>query len=339
MISAAAVMLTVAVVTALGTISLGVREKMGAELRQYGANMIVTEPSGGLIDLAAARDIRAATEHLLGSAFHVYGMSSIKGKRVEIIGMDVTTAAGYRLTGQLPRSGSELMVGINLKDALGIAPGNSLLFDGQRMPFRVSALFEKGSDQDNALILPLEAAQALLGAQGVSAVLLNADSRRINDVEASLRGRYPGLQVKTLRQVAVAEVRILGRVQLLMLLVTGVVLLSSIITLGSTMGANVIERMEEIGLMKAIGASRSDIRRFFVSESALAGLSGAVAGFLAGILAAEAVARTAFGSFVQVSPLLFPGAIALGVMIAVASTYFPVRDAMNAAPAEILRGE
>jgi len=117
------------------------------------------------------------------------------------------------------------------------------------------------------------------------------------------------------------------------------VLFSSVIALGSTMGANVIERMEEIGLMKAIGATPGDIRKFFMSEAALAGLAGSLGGCLAGVLAAEAVSRTAFGSYVPLSMLVVPGAFVLGISIAMLSTYFPVRDAMKVAPASILRGE
>ena len=57
-LSAAAVMLAVSVVTALATISLGVREKIGAELKQYGANMIVTRPDGLPIAPADADAVR-----------------------------------------------------------------------------------------------------------------------------------------------------------------------------------------------------------------------------------------------------------------------------------------
>ena len=49
LIASSAVTLTVAVVSALVMLSLGVRDKIGAELKQYGANMIVTGRSGGEI--------------------------------------------------------------------------------------------------------------------------------------------------------------------------------------------------------------------------------------------------------------------------------------------------
>ena len=105
------------------------------------------------------------------------------------------------------------------------------------------------------------------------------------------------------------------------------------------MGANVIERREEIGLMKALGATRADIRRFFLSEALLAGFFGACAGYLFGVAVAEAVSVKAFGSYVPVNLLVVVAAVASGMVISAVSTYFPVRDAMRYNPAVILRGE
>jgi putative ABC transport system permease protein len=263
----------------------------------------------------------------------------ISGMSVEIIGAEHAKMTGYRLQGAVPREANELMIGAILKSALKMKPGDRARFAGSPVEYQVTALFEKGSDEDSAIVMPIEGARRLLGVEGSSAILLNTDNALLKEVAAAIHERWPDLDVKTLRQVAVAEERILGRIQLLMLLVTGVVLFSAAVALGSTMTATVIERLEEIGLMKAIGASPSDIRRFFSTEAALAGLAGSAGGFLAGVLAAEAISRAAFGSFVAVHPLVAPGAILLGVAIAVGATAVPVRDAMKVVPARILRGE
>jgi putative ABC transport system permease protein len=338
LIASSAVALTVAVVSALAMLSLGVRDKIGAELKQYGANMIVTGRSGGEIDAETAAAIRGMGAAIKDSAVQVYGAMTVKGMVVEVMGMEPGKMSGFRLHGVLPKAPGEMMVGINLRDLLKVKQGDALAVPGNGS-YRVAAVFEKGPDEDSMLVMSLEDAQRALGITGVSAVLLNADTKRLNEVEEWVRQRHPSLQVKTLKQVAVAEERILGRVQLLMLLVTAVVLFSSVIALGSTMGANVIERMEEIGLMKSLGATRKDIRNFFMAEAGAAGLGGALAGYLAGVIAAEAVSRTAFGSFVPVNLPVMPGAMLLGVVIAVVSTYLPVRNAMKVVPAQILRGE
>lgn len=339
LIASSAVMLTVSVVSALVMLSLGVRDKIGAELKRYGANMIVTDRAGKEIDAATADAVRRMGEAVKDSAVQVYGAALVQDVSIEVMGMESGKMSGFRLYGALPKEPGEVMAGINLKDVLKVKQGSTLTMDGDKGSYRVTALFEKGPDEDSTIVMPIDGARQLLGIAGASAILLNADTQRLKDVEEWIRKHYPALAVKTLKQVAVAEERILGRVQLLMLLVTGVVLLSSIIALGSTMGANVIERMEEIGLMKSIGATRIDIRDFFMAEAGLAGLGGAAAGYLGGVVAAEAVSKTAFGSFVPVDFFLMPGALFLGIFIAVLSTYFPVRNAMKVVPAQILRGE
>ncbi|MDH4161396.1 MAG: FtsX-like permease family protein [Nitrospirota bacterium] len=338
-LSSSAVLLSVMVVTALVTVSLGVREKIGAELKRYGANMIVTHGEGQLIPGAVAQEVRGLSPAIKDAASQLYGSAMLRQTAVEIVGIEPGKMAGYRVAGSLPAGPSELMVGVNLREAIKVKQGGTIAFDGHSGEFTISAFFEKGPDDDSTIVLTLAGAQKLLAMDGVSAVLLNADSARLLEVERRVRERWPFLEVKTLKQVAVAEERILGRIQLLMLLVTVVVLFSSMVALGSTMGANVIERMEEIGLMKAIGATRGDIRSFFMAEAALAGLTGSLAGYGGGVLAAEAVSRTAFGSFVPLNVLVIPGALVLGMVIAIAATYIPVRGAMKVVPARILRGE
>jgi len=302
--------------------------------------MIVTDKAGKEIPSSVADEIRGLREFVKDASFQIYGTAVVKGGAIEIIGAEPGKMTGYRVYGRLPKSADELMVGVNLKDLLKAAQGDKLRIEGPASEdFTVTAVFEKGSDEDSAIVIPLVGAQKLLAMTGVSAVLLNADTERLREGESEIQRRYPFLGVKTLRQVAVAEERVLGRIQLLMLMVTGVVLFSSVIALGSTMGANVIERMEEIGLMKSIGATQDDIRKFFATEAALAGLVGALSGFLAGVVAAEIVSKTAFGSFIPVNIFIAPFAVFLGVFIAVVATYLPVRDAMKVVPAQILRGE
>jgi putative ABC transport system permease protein len=338
-LSASAVMLTVLVVTALVTITVGIRTKMAAQLRSYGANMMVTDRQGGFIAPDVVERIGALSPAIRDATPQVYGAVPSPYGTVEIVGVDPRTMTEYRITGAPPRSDDEVMVGGNVKDALRAAPGGRLVLGEPLREFRVTALFERGTDDDGTVVLSLSAAQRLLGVTGVSAVLLRGDSGSLAAIEEAVLAAYPALRARTLRQVAVAEERILGKIQLLMLAVTAVILLSSAVALGSTMAANVLERSTEIGLLKAIGATRQDIRNFFLAEATLAGLCGAGAGYFAGIAAAEAVSRTAFGSYI-VPDLLTPVlALVLGVAVALIATYVPVRDAMRVVPALILRGE
>lgn len=335
-IASVAVVLAVSVVTALVTLSTGMREKIGQELEQYGANMIVVDRGGRAMAMDDAVAVRTISPHIRGSAFELYGAAELHGATFEVIGIEPGKAAGFRIEGEPPRKSDELMVGINLKDA--VSGSRTVAFDNG-MAFVVTGVFQKGPEQDSSFVMTIEGAQRFLGIRGVSAVLLNVDPGSFSAVEEAVAASFPGLEVKRLRQVAVAAERVLGKIELLMMLVTVVVLLSSFVALGSTMGANVIERREEIGLMKALGATRADIRRFFLSEALLAGFFGAVAGYVLGIVVAEAVSVKAFGSYVPVSVRVVVASVVSGMIISAVSTYFPVRDAMRFNPAAILRGE
>lgn len=337
-LSVSAVFLAVSIVSALITLTAGVRGKLGSDLRAYGANMIVTDSSGGVIDWEVSRKVAGFSAAVQGASPRVFGTVALEGRWVEVIGMETTDMAGYRVTGRTPSAEGEAMIGADLAAVLHAGPGRELVFaDGKRVTAR--GVFERGPDEDAAVVLPLRDAAELLGAKGVSAILLNADVRSHGSLETGIRAAFPSLRARSVRQVAVAEERFLTKVQLLMTAVTAVVLFSAVIALGSAMGANVIERTGEIGVLKALGAAPLDIARFFVSEAALSGLAGGLGGWLAGIALAELISWTAFGSLIPVTPLGLPVALAVGVPLAVLSTILPVREAMRLAPAEILRGE
>lgn len=337
-LAAAAVFLGASIVSALVTLSAGVRERIGAELTSYGANMIVTDASGGTIDWADAERVQRYSDDIRNASLRIFGTVAVSGRWVEVIGMEPSGMAAYRVSGTAPAAADEAMIGTDISTILGIKTGDELLFDGGRR-LAVRGIFESGSDEDKAVVMPLRTAADLLGIEGAHAVLLNADAGRLNALEAAIRGAFPSLAVKTVRQVARAEEALLSKMQTLMLVVTAVVLFSSVIALGSTMGANVIERTGEIGVLKALGATRQDIAKFFLSEAALSGFFGAFAGWLCGVATAEIVSRAAFGSYIPVTLNGLLAALAVGLPLGVLATLLPVRSAMRMVPAEILRGE
>lgn len=342
LIASASVTLAVSVITAMAAVSFGIRGKLGGEMKSYGANIIVSQPSGGYLGSEAVKAI-SGLRHAEDVTGQVYGRGISNGKDIEIIGLepDSLKGRGWRFTGSLPQKRGELLAGTNLRDALKLTLGQTITVSSEnRIEFVVSGFFEKGGAEDSALILSIPDAWDLLGLSGkLSVVLLRGESGRLESVAAGIREILPDASVKTLRQVALPEESMLGKIQLLMVLVTAVVLLPAIVSVAGTIGANVFERREEIGLMKALGADKSGIAVFYFAESAIIGFTGGTAGFLLGCLSAEAVSKGAFNSLIGI-PLYLPvSAIAMGLIIAVASGHFPVRETIRHNAAVLLRGE
>jgi len=123
-------------------------------------------------------------------------------------------------------------------------------------------------------------------------------------------------------------------------------ILASIFGIINTQYISVLERTQQIGLMKALGARKKDIARLFRYEAAWVGFLGGVAGTALALLAGFAnplIAQT-LGLEKDVELLVFnpiSSAILIIVMmtIAISAGYFPSRKAAKLDPIEALRTE
>jgi putative ABC transport system permease protein len=137
----------------------------------------------------------------------------------------------------------------------------------------------------------------------------------------------------------------LGGIAAISLLVGG-------IGIANTMFMSVIERTRQIGVLKSLGATKGEIMKLFLTESALLGLIGGIIGVLLGVVLSELISTLggSFGMFggartqgqgiqTVVSPELFFLGIAFSVLIGAVSGLLPARRASNLQPVEALRYE
>ncbi|UCH80669.1 MAG: ABC transporter permease [Nitrospiraceae bacterium] len=342
-IASFSVMLAVAIVTGLFGITSGIKDKLGSELKAYGANVIVSSGRGDYLDYDALDQILKldGVESAMGQ---VFGRAFIRKESVEVIGLEMgrMRESGWRLDGSWPQNEREIIAGQNLKEALQIEQGESISLqtNGRITEFTVSGFIERGGPEDKAFIVSITQAWELMGIGGkLSVLLVRTRSGDLDKISSRVENNLTGAIVKTLRQVAVAEASLLGKMQMLMVIVTIVVFFAAVVSIMSTMGANVLERREEIGLMKAIGATRNNIRVFYIAEALLIGLTGGAAGYLIGYLFTQAVSWGAFDSFIKVPLYLSLLSVAVGVITSLIASHFPVSDALKYNPAVILREE
>jgi putative ABC transport system permease protein len=117
----------------------------------------------------------------------------------------------------------------------------------------------------------------------------------------------------------------------------------------NTFAIAVTQRRSEIGILRALGATRSQIRTLFLAESALAGSIGSGLGVLFGVAMARAmasyigniltdvygVAQRADG--IQVDPVLIAGALAMGIVTSLFAAVMPARAAALVDPVKALQ--
>lgn len=341
-IASFAITMAVSIITAMAGITTGINEKLGSELKAYGAN-IIASPKDEYIDyeyvhlISKIKGVEVVDGQILKNSF-------INKHQVEVMGirLDRLRDKGWRIYGDLPDEERTVLVGINIKNALKIEKESiiKLSSDNKDMDFRVRGFIESGGAEDNSIIMSIEDVWKLTDTEGkINVILIRGRSEELEDVSKNIETNFPSLNLKTVRQVAFAEESLLKKIQLLMMLVTSAVLFATIISVGSTMGANVLERRLEIGLMKAIGATRNNIGIFFIAEAILTGTIGGVLGFLSGYVVSQIVSKGAFGSFISIPLYLSISSLIVGLFVSILASYFPVRDAIKYNPAVILKGE
>jgi putative ABC transport system permease protein len=83
-------------------------------------------------------------------------------------------------------------------------------------------------------------------------------------------------------------------------------------------------RMREIGLLKALGASKNQLVRFFLYEAVLIGVTGGIIGFILGSALSHIVGPILFKDIViQISPRFLVIAVLLGTMASIVASIYP----------------
>ena len=123
---------------------------------------------------------------------------------------------------------------------------------------------------------------------------------------------------------------------LLMTFISGISLVVGAIVIANIMFVSVVERTKEIGVRRALGARRRDIRRQFLLEAALLSAVGGVIGVIVGAGIAMAV-RQVFPA--QVKPSFIVLGVAVATIAGVMAGWIPSNQASKLPPVEALRYE
>lgn len=117
----------------------------------------------------------------------------------------------------------------------------------------------------------------------------------------------------------------------------------------NTFSISVAQRRSEIGVLRALGATRKQIQSLFLTESAVAGLVGSLAGIVFGILIARGIAGYIGGILgeiygvaqraeeISTNPVLLIGAIAIGIVTSLVAGLLPARAASQVNPVQALQ--
>jgi putative ABC transport system permease protein len=261
---------------------------------------------------------------------------------------------------QLP---PDVLAGSNLARQAGLEIGDQIQISGRKL--RISGILDTGSAEDRAIVAPLHIVQAILGQPNavqrvtVSALTKPEDafarkdpeklspavrerwycSPYANSIAYQLREALPNVRVEQVRPVEQNQGKVLSRVTGLMLLLSLAALLAAALAVSAAMAATIIERRQEVGLMKSLGAGNSAVASLFLTEAAFLAIAGGLIGFLAGAVLAHRIGQSIFGSAIVVHPVVLAVVLFAAVLVTFVGSAGAVRKAMLFDPAVVLRGD
>ncbi len=269
----------------------------------------------------------------------------------------------WKLRGAWPADNatSEVAIGSALSAQNHLALGDSITINNT--PARITGIVSTGDATDHLLLLPLALAQQIVGHPGavrrvyVSALTKPEDAlarRNPDSLSPALRDRWycspyanyiayqiqealPNAHAEQIRRVAQGEGTILQRISGVMWLGALAALLSAAFAVAASMTTAILERKQEIGLMRALGASRFSVANVFFAETALLALLSGALGFLLGSLLANRVGQQVFQSAIPFNPVLLPAALGLAVFVSLAGSAPSILRTLSLDPAFVLR--
>jgi putative ABC transport system permease protein len=224
----------------------------------------------------------------------------------------------------------------------------------------VGVMDKKGGsgDDDTKLIVPLSTFQARVpfgrsaaGESNVGQIVVKVSKgSKVDETKAGIRSlllqRHDYVEDFTVetQEDLTATARQVGRtLSILLGAIAGISLVVGGIGIMNIMLVSVTERTREIGIRKAVGASRNDILMQFVIEAIIVTLAGGALGVIAGVVAAQLANGQDFGTGSPVTTVVAPWSIfvAFGVAMAIGLFFgiYPAFRASRLDPIEALRAE
>jgi putative ABC transport system permease protein len=197
-------------------------------------------------------------------------------------------------------------------------------------------------DIDSAVLVGFPAAERYLGFDGhPSTVYVRAETDQVKAVDSVLAATAnpenpSNVDVSQPSQALVAQADAKSALNGLFLGLGAVALLVGAVGVANIMVISVLERRSEIGLRRALGATKGHIRAQFLSEAILLSVLGGAVGVSAGAVATAIYASTK-GWSVDVPPVAWAGGFAAALVIGAVAGLLPALRAARLSPTDALR--
>ncbi len=369
--------LLAAVGIVIGVIAIASMGMMGANLQlllkdqlSSNADTVIVQPMGSddvyISDLTLNRIKLVAGQNTVVpvySTFDKIGYGSAEGM-VYVYGIDPAKTREFLplSDGEYPRSDSSVLIGEGLVTEADIRAGSVIKIGdsetGKQRTVRVSGIVEKRGYSfdlftDYSVITTerfyeelyskdgeYDQVNIIAGDTGMIQEIVKDLERLLNKNRQSHDRDYritdSGSQLKEIQNE-------LGMVSSFVMAMGAITLLVAAISIFNVMMMSVTERIREIGILRSIGTEKAEIRKMFLYEAILIGISGSVIGAVLSVVFGFIVVALVVGEtdyFLSFDSLMYvPAGIVIGLATCILSGIYPAWRASNLDPVDALASE
>ena len=302
--------------------------------------------------LSERADVIAVSPTVSGSALIVLGDVT---KGVSITGIEpdayykISNIADKIIDGSSQLSIGSALVGKEIATDLGLATADKIRLrtDSIDLVFSIAGIFDLGNRQanDRSIYVSLRSAQSLFSMPGevasIGVKLTDPYQAELvsNEINASL-GLNTESWIKALEQLFSA----LRTQNISFYAIEFFVALAVALGIASVLVVSVVQRSSEIGILRAMGASRGQVMRVFLVQGAIVGLAGSIAGSIVAfgfVFLWKTLARNPDGSVFFPITLSLPLILLTGLVATITGLITAVLPAISAArlnPVDAIRG-
>jgi putative ABC transport system permease protein len=328
-----------------------------------GDNDLEVVASGGVPESVAATLATYPSALRISPRMEDYAVLTDSQQTLPLIGLDLIAEGSRYVVRESPDSSTPAPAqdwqrdltdaqSVWVSSGLNKHPGEqlSLLINDRIYNCTVRGVYPDSSGSENAILMDIAGAQRVLNRFGrLDRVLIKLPrGAEIEESQKELKSVLPaGVEIRPQGTGTEENRKMLAAFRWNLRLLSYIALVVGAFLIYNTISVSVVRRRAEIGIVRSVGASRTDVLVAFLGEAACFGVAGALLGLPLGrIMAAGAVKLMALtveslyvssrpGS-IALTPLSILWALLIGVCVSVASALSPAREAMNVSPTDAM---
>jgi putative ABC transport system permease protein len=344
--TASALMIGLALVTALTIFASSAKTSINQVIdRTIGAEFLISNQTQ-----------RPFPEQVAVSVAKVPGVASVSpvkllpakvnGKDAALVGVNPQTYVGMATlnftSGDMTALEPDGMV-VDLQSAadLGLAMGDTatVQLPSGSASFRVTGLYKPAGAFSGLVVSSAALARAGLEVGDAFIYAKAAEGADLAQVEADIKAAlaaYPTVQVLSQAEFKDQITSGVNQLLLVMVMLLSLAILIAVLGIVNTLVLSVVERTREIGMLRAVGALRRQIRSMVVLEAFIIAVYGAIVGLLLGIWFAVALQRTLVEQGIEVLDIPWGGLLAFLVLAGVVGVLAALWPAFRAGKLNVL---